>query len=82
MEKQENVVRTVLKNEITWVLAILLAGWGIVVNVIIPIADIQTTLLSIGQNQQDIKKFEQQQTTTNEAVNSRISVLEALAKIK
>lgn len=82
MEKQENIVRTVLKNEVTWILGILVAGWGVVTQIILPISVIQTQLAQIQQNQQDGKKFQQQITTIDDGFNSRISVLEALNKVK
>lgn len=82
MEKQENVVRRVLQSEITWIVGIIVAGWGVVTHIILPISVIQTQLAQIQQNQLDGKKFQTQITTIDDGFNSRISVLEALAKIK
>ncbi len=55
MEK-ENIIRTILKNEITWV--VLIGGFiaTFFSQVVIPINNIQIQLVQIQQNQQDIKK--------------------------
>ncbi len=46
-QDDDNVVRKVLKNEVTWIISVLVFGWGIVTQVILPINTIQLQLVSI-----------------------------------
>lgn len=80
--KEENIIRQILKNEITWIFAIIGCGWTFVTTVILPLNTIQQQLVQIQQNQASNINFQKQiQLTTND-FNSRISVLEAEIKNK
>lgn len=80
MEKEEFTIRTVLKNEFTWLGGVIIACWMVVVNIIIPINSIQIAITQIQMNQQDTTKFQTKQLLVNDAFNSRLSVLESEIK--
>lgn len=77
MENEENIVRQILRNEVTWVIGIIGCGWTFVSTVILPLNTIQQQLVQVQQNQTDNVKSQKQIQITINDFNSRISVLEA-----
>ena len=64
--RNQSAVRAVLRNELTWILFILGAGWGIVVGVVLPIQklqlqtdDIQVEIAGIKNSEANIPQIEQ-----------------------
>ena len=52
---QQDIVRSVLKSEFTWVLVIIGAVWGFVGLVILPLQEIQINIKAIQQSQLEQK---------------------------
>ena len=50
-EKEVNIVRSVLRNEITWLITLILSVWGFVVTVILPLQSLQ---IQVAQVQHDV----------------------------
>ena len=80
MDKEENIVRKILKNEITWVFFLLTGGWVIVSTIILPINTIQTQLAQIQTNISDSKTNVIQLQTEYNDLDNRVSVLEQEVK--
>jgi hypothetical protein len=87
--KEENIVRNVLKNEITWIIFILGILWGAVQGIVLPlqkvqiqISTVQTQLLNLDQMQMDISDiksahavFSSQQATQDAQISAILSKL-------
>lgn len=67
MTNEQNVVRMVLKNEITWIVFIIAAVFGCVKEVILPIQALQFQIASLQSDISTIKGYDQRitQNTTD-----------------
>lgn len=63
--QNESIIRTILRNEITWAIVIVAGIWGFVQTVILPLNTVQTTLAQI---QKDIAEFK----NNNAALTGRV----------
>jgi hypothetical protein len=83
MEKNENIIRTVLKNEVTWLVFLGAGFWTIVQTVVLPIQEMQIVLAQVQKDIVEIKltaKDTENQIITNTAnigkLDVRVSALE------
>lgn len=56
--KEQNIVRTVLKNEITWIVMIVATIWGCVQTVILPIQSLQFQITQLQVAISEIKTYD------------------------
>lgn len=75
-QRNESIVRQVLKNEITWLVMLVATIMAFVYNVIIPVNQIQLQLLQV---QKDIAEIRGQQTFVSENARN-ITVLQEQVK--
>jgi hypothetical protein len=74
--RNQNAVRAVLRNELTWILFILGSAWGIVVGVVLPIqsmqiqlAQVQSQILEIKNTQADIPQIKTDHAVMNTEID-------------
>ena len=82
--RNQNAVRAVLRNELTWILFILGAGWGIIVGVVLPIqalqiqvaavqAQLQSERTTYDSMQQDLGVLKSQQAVTESKLDQHLN---------
>ena len=73
-EKEQSIIRSVLRSEVTWVVSLVMAVWGFVVTVVLPLQSLQ---FQIAQVQKDIT----QTINSGNDLNLRLTALEQATAI-
>lgn len=74
--KEENAIRAVLRNEITWIVFIVGAIWGMVAGVVLPLQKLQLQVAQIQMDIADFKTTNTQIMAEHKEFQERLSVLE------
>jgi hypothetical protein len=75
-DKQQNIIRTLLKNEITWLLFIIAGVMGFVAQVILPLQRMSLQLTQIQMDLADTKKNYQTALMEHQDLRSRVDIIE------
>lgn len=82
MDKEENIVRKILKNEITWIISIVIAVYGLITTVILPINNLQNDVSNVKTITLEIKQSVKDGTDTDNKLDNRLTRLETLFNLK
>jgi hypothetical protein len=75
-DKQQNIIRTLLKNEITWLLFIIAGVMGFVAQIILPLQRMSLQLTQIQMDLADTKKNYQTALMEHQDLRSRVDIIE------
>ena len=81
-EKEIGLIRSILQNEITWLVFIIGGVMGFVSTVVIPLNNVQATLVQIQKDIQNDKVQIEKGISEHADLRSRLDVLETLQGIK
>ena len=75
-QQQQSLVRSLLKNELTWLFMVIAAVMGFVSQVILPLQRMSLQLTQIQVDLADTKENYQQALKEHQSLTSRIDILE------
>lgn len=76
-EQEQNAVRAVLRNELTWIVVIIGMVWGGVQGVVLPLQKLQVQLAQIQNDIVDYKKNYEKVMEIHQDILNRLTKLEA-----